>query len=271
MKTEWQYRFKTTDFIFEKEHKYIGSNDGELDFGFGEIPNLEFEVRISPEQETDCRPGVLQSGSIFITLGMGLEEARPVADFLVRQIVERIAFTSGNISIWGSIYCELLPETPEEVESVGDKPHTVFMHLEEVIDNSSSFDSKQFQELSEKPLDVRLLSQFNDACNEPSTVYQFIGFYRILESLYSGSKEYVRSMKKVFKSSKQLRMIFEKAFEQGEFDNFIEEIVDIRHECSHLRLEAGFGYAPNDPRIKERVEPYIGPIKNLCYACIRDV
>lgn len=271
MKTEWQYRFETTEFIFEKEHKFIGSNKGELDFGFGEISNLNFEARISPEQETDYRPGVIQSGSIYITLGMGMEEAHPVADFLIHQIVERIAFISGKISIVGIVYCERIPETPEEVEIVGDKPHAAFLQLEEVIDDSSSFDSKQFQGLSGKSLDVRLLSQFNDACNEPSTVYQFIGLYQILESLYSGSKEYIPGIKKVFKSSKQLRNNFEKTFEHGEFDNFIEEIVDIRHNCAHLRLEAGFGYAPNDPRIKEQVEPYVGPIKELCYVCIQDV
>ena len=267
LKTEWQFRFEAIDFFFEKQYSYEGRADGPIDFGFGEVTNILFKVRIEPE-DIDWRPGVTQTGKLLIKLDYGAEEARPIAMYLSQEIVERLAFDSGKIQInYGAVYFEQFPETPQEVEAVGDRPHGVIAQLEEVLPEPT-FNSEQFKSTSSKSIDVRLISQFNEARDHSSTVYQFLGYFRVLESLYSKKNVVIR---KALKGSKELEMNFKLVITSGDFNNFVDEIVEIRNKCAHLKLGEDFGYAPIDPALKEEVEPYVVLLKDLSYQCIRSI
>ena len=53
MKTEWQFRYETRDFVIEKVHKFKGEKTDPEDFGFGEFSELKFDVKIVPEPEQE--------------------------------------------------------------------------------------------------------------------------------------------------------------------------------------------------------------------------
>jgi len=272
MKTEWQFRYETRDFIFEKVHNFKGENTDTVDFGFGEVSGLKFDVRIEPEPDQEWTHGVMQTGKMLITLPFNVDEARPIAMFLSEYVRERIAFDSGDFTInYGVVYAERIPETPEEVNEVGDTPHAAFMQFEEVdMSDVPSFNSSAFKESSSKPTDVRLMSQFNAASKESSIISQFLGYYKILESMYSSPKTHI-SLRRALTDSTELEGVFKKTLSGGTFENFVNETVDIRDECAHLRMEQGFGYSPLDTEIKDQVEPYIEPLKELTYNCIRSI
>lgn len=269
LKTEWQFRFEAVDFHFEKEHKYKGSSEQSVDFGNGPIGRLEFEARIEPDNERNCPPGVEQVGTLYITLGYGVEEAKPIAYWIAQYMTHQISFRSGRFRInYGFVTCKRIAETEEEENDVGDKVYSVELQLEEVIP-TPAFDSEKFQENALTPIDMRLLSQFNDAAADENPIKQFLGFFRILESLFSGTNK--ETLKDAFKKSEKLRRNFEHLFSEGEFEDFVDEVVDIRHRCAHLKLEKSFGYAPIDPKIDEEVRPYLGALGELCASCMRDV
>lgn len=270
MKTEWQFRYETRYFIFEKVHKYKGESTENMDFGSGEILPFQYDVRIEPEPDQEWTEGVIQTGKLLVVLPFNVEEARPIAMFVSEQMKERIAFESGDFSInYGVVYAERIPETPDEVQNVGDAPHAVFMNLTEVdMSDVPSFDSEGFR-TSSRASDIRLMSQYNLASKETSSVSQFLGYFRILESLYSRPNR--QSIAQNLKASSELSEIFEHIFIGGEFEQFVDEIVHARHRCAHLKLDQGFGYAPVDPEIMTKVEPCIKPLRELSYNCIRGV
>ena len=132
-----------------------------------------------------------------------------------------------------------------------------------------SFNSDGFKKSSSVPTDVRLMSQFNLASKETSTVSQFLGYFRILESLYSRPNR--DGIAQDLKTSTELEDIFKQVFVSGNFGEFIEAIVHARHRCAHLKIDQGFGYAPVDSEIMTKVEPYVAPLRELSYHCIRGI
>lgn len=269
MKTEWQFRFEAIDFHFSKEHKYKGSANDPVDFGDGPIDCLEFEVRIEPENGKDCSPGVEQVGTLYITLAYGQEEAKPIALWVAQYMAQQISFQSGRFTVqYGMTTCKRIAETEEEEREFGDELYSVELNLQEVVP-VPAFDSDKFQENLGKPVDMRLLSQFNDAAEDKSPIKRFLGFFRILESLFSGAKKL--PLKLAFKESEKLRSNFYKLAPEGDFEGFVNEIVNIRHRCAHLKLDKSFGYSPIDPKVDEEVRPYLFVLEELCASCLRDL
>tara|TARA_R110002124_G_scaffold249654_2_gene414757 strand:+ start:2161 stop:2970 length:810 start_codon:yes stop_codon:yes gene_type:complete len=269
LKTEWQFRFEAVNFHFGKEHKYKGASEQPVEFGNGSIDRLEFEARIEPENDCICPSDVEQVGSLYITLGYGVKEAKPIAHWIAQYMAQQISFQSGRFRIdYSFVTCKRITETEEEEKEFGDKLYSVELHLEEVIP-TPAFDSERFQESALKPIDMRLLAQFNDAAADSSPIKKFLGFFRILESLFSGSKK--KPLKTAFKESDRLRRNFEKLLPDGKFETFVDEVVDVRHRCAHLKLDKSFGYAPIDPKIDEEVRPLLSALEALCANCMRDV
>ncbi|PTU30133.1 methylamine utilization protein MauJ [Stenotrophobium rhamnosiphilum] len=269
MKTEWQFRFEAINFHFSKEHKYKGTSEQALDFGNGLIDNFEFEARIEPEKNQECPPGVEQVGDLYITVALGLKEAKPLAYWLAQYMTQQISFQSGQFRInYGLVSCKRIPETEEEAQELGDRLYSVEVHLEEIMP-SPAFNSEQFQKNVRKPIDMRLLSQFNDAAAENNPIKKFLGFFRILESLFSGTRQ--EPLKTAFKSSDKLRRNFIELFPNRNFEEFVNTAVDVRHRCAHLKLEKSFGYAPIDPNVDKEVRPYLLALEELCASCMQDI
>lgn len=170
----------------------------------------------------------------------------------------------------GFVSNQLLRETPEEEEEVGDRPYSMSLQLRSVPDKTP-FDGG----LVEKVTNNALLRQFNAANDARSPVDRFIGLFKILEDLYGG-----HPIKKALCDSAELRQIGLESLEttQGdsrtqitvpEFENLLGDLVNTRHQCAHLRSSTGFGISYNDSRVQSTVVPLLDPLETLARFAIR--
>jgi hypothetical protein len=102
---------------------------------------------------------------------------------------------------------------------------------------------------------------------DSSPVRKFLGFFRIVESFaHSGSVK--GPLKKALKANVKFRHYFSTLGPNQRFDDFVNAIVDARHECAHLKLDKGFGYVPADPRIEKALMPHLALLEEIAYACV---
>lgn len=275
MKTKWHFHFQTTNFVFKKEHKFIGSANG---LNLNRIDNLpeklNLEICISPNKISN-NISSNQTGVLYITVPLAQDKAKLIINNLALLLSHKISFNHGNFKLLaGMITCENIPETLEEKKDIGDTPFNVEVSLLEVID-SPNFDSKEFAEISHAQVDMQLVIQHNQAKKTENPITKFLEFYKILESKFTFKND-TRTAKKVLKESKDLFNIFNSTFEfiteeeaSNSFNTFIESIVDARNNCAHLKLNKDFGYLPYDSNIKKDIEPYLEVLEVLTYEVIK--
>lgn len=278
MKTKWKFFFETVDFIFEKETIFKGNFDkNSVSQGLAENEEkFEFELSIVPDVEKKF-PSATQTGTMFITIPYNYEEGKDFIKFLAHLISQRISFDFGQMKIHtGMIMCERLPETPEEKELIGDAPFAVEMHLQEVVP-SEKFDSHLFINQSAKSMDCRLIEQHNIARHNINLVEKYLGFFKIIESLFGPQNKKI-SLEDALLSSADLYNIFKEVFVydsptiyEGEYKKFIKRLVSGRHRCAHMKLKKDFGYWYSDPRIKDEIQPYLQPLEMITYFAIQNV
>lgn len=276
MKTKWQFFFETTDFVFDKEYKFRGSipKDAVTSTGKPTDEKIDFEMSIVPDEEQK-HPTAEQTGIMYITIPFTYEEGREVVKGIAYLLSERISFDFGKMKInTGMILCERLPETPEEVEQVGDAPFAAEMNLEEVV-SPPTFDAKKLSDQSAVNMDTRLVAQHNAAREHKNPIERFLGFFKIIETLYGPHSDKIK-LKEALLNNGDLFVLFRKTFKfetqedyKREYTRFIEKIVKGRHRCAHMRLKKDFGYWSNDPRVKTEIEPFIGALEALTYYAIR--
>ena len=258
MKTEWQFPFETKDFKFEKEHTFkckAGGSGESLD-SLSLPPKLTFYFKIKPELKNETKKNN-QSGWLYITLPFSLEKGKQIAQELAYLIEQKIAFEFGEFSLHrGMLITKCIPETPEEEKEIGDKRYGVEMHMVEVKE-PPVFDSEKLINRA-KSIDIGLVSQHNLAKKASNSIDKFLGFFKILESLFSKNQQ---KLKDCLKNDSDLYSIYKKTFTLNDnkkskksFSDFIESIVYARHRCAHLKTRKNFGYVPSDPKIKEEVE-----------------
>lgn len=270
MKTKWQFLFEYEDLSFERKYTYKAEISEQHAEAFG-LPSQKFDALIEIEPEEVKHELIKQQGKIYITLPGDGEQTKNLAHSLVGGVAHNITFSQGKISVIGAfITSELLPETPEEIEAVGENRFSVFMKVVEVPPKRT-FDSSSLQKVTANPL----LTQFNKAKDANNPVDQFIGFFKILEDLYGA-----HPIKPALKNSAELREIaFEhliitengqkKAISQTEFESLIDDLVKIRHECAHLNSSTGFGITYGDSRVTTEVEPLLVPLRILAFEAVR--
>jgi hypothetical protein len=56
---------------------------------------------------------------------------------------------------------------------------------------------------------------------------------------------------------------------QVEFEKLINDLVNTRHECAHLRSSTGFGITYGDARVGSDVEPLLVPLEVLAYEIVK--
>lgn len=278
MKTKWQFFFETSDFIFEKEHKFRGSiSKGAVSkAGVNDDEKIEFEMIIAPDKEQKLL-NAEQTGIMYLTIPYNYEEGKEIVKGIAYLLLQRISFDFGEMKLhMGMIMCERLPETPEEVELVGDKPFAAEMTVEEVVP-PPTFDAKKLSDQSSINMDTRLVVQHNAARKSKNPIEKFLGFFKILETIYGPHSNKV-SLKDAFLESKPFNDLFNKVFRyesaeryEQEFVSFTDNIVKVRHRCAHMRLKKDFGYWANDPKVKEEIEPCLGALEALTYYAIRGI
>jgi hypothetical protein len=272
MRIRWQFYFEYEDLKFDKIYKYDATVSKERAEAFG-LPALEFEARITIEAEEENHGSIKQRGKMNIFLPGNNEQTENLAYSLALSIADHITFSQARIQIIGSfVSSELLPETPEEEAEVGENRFSWSMRIKEVPDKAP-FDSGSLQKVTNSPL----IKQFNEANDAKSPIDRFIGLFKILEDLYGG-----QPVKASFKNSMELRLIalrhlrFEESgtgtirqISEAEFEKLVDDLVNTRHECAHLRSSTGFGITYGDSRVQSDVEPLLGPLQTLAYEAIR--
>ncbi len=271
MKVRWQFFFEYEDLKFEKKYTYgvtVSKEDAEK---FG-LPSKEFEASVTIEADEEKHNSIRQLGKINIYLPGDNEKTKNLAYTLASGLAQQITFTQGRIKIDGSLVSnELIPETPEEEKELGENRFSWTMHFTEVPDKLP-FDSSSLQNVTSNPL----IRQFNDANDAKSPIDRFIGLFKILEDLYDG-----QPLKATFKSSNELnRLALQhikmeelgtvRPISQAEFEKLVDDLVDTRHQCAHLRSSTGFGITYGDARVQCVVEPLLIPLEMLAYEAVKE-
>ena len=270
MKTEWTFYFDTKDFSFDKVYDFTGT----LDKNDASKTIIHYKGRIVPEENNSKNRMSTQSGKLFINLPMSYDDAKPIAYYLAQHISQKISFEFGEFNLRGGlIFCQNIPETPEEQKEVGDAPHCVDFSLIEAR-SPITFDPSCFDRISKLPLDNDLLSQHIAARQSPNPIDKFLGFFKILESQFSPDSKKT-TLRESLSQSDILFDIFSMVFvtQKGKqshelFCNFVDSIVHARHRCAHLKKKSKFGYSPIDPSIRTKVEQYIKPLEIITYESI---
>jgi len=267
MKVRWQFYFDYEDLKFEKTYAYGVTVTPEQAEHFG-LPRQEFEADVTVGPDEEEHGSVVQRGKLNITLPGNGKQTKDLAYSIAMSLAEHITFTQARIKLDGGfISNELLPETPEEEAAVGDKRFSWVMQVREVPEKIP-FDHTSLQKVTTGPL----IKQFNEAKNAKSPVDRFIGLFKILEDSYGG-----KPVKASFKNSPELQQIAfqylritesgtQRQISQAEFEKLIDDLVNTRHECAHLRSSTGFGITYGDARVRSDVEPLLIPLEILAYA-----
>lgn len=276
MKTKWKFAFETTDFIFAEQHKFQGTVPRGSVSSSSHDADRPIEFNLSIEPDNQRRNGsVEQTGILYITIPFNYEEGKEIIKGLAYQIVQRISFDFGIMSLKsGMIICERLPETPEERKLVGEDIFAAEISLVEVAERMV-FDPRKMTAQSRLSMDSRLVAQYNGAKESINPVDRFLGFFKIIETLF-GPPKTPGFLKDVLLENKVFYDLFTKVskFESVEqcdkdFRIFVSSIVEGRNKCAHMRLQKNFGYWASDPRIKEEIEPLIRKLGIVSYYAIR--
>jgi hypothetical protein len=264
MLSEWQFRYETRDLFIGKERTFRGSTDGPTEVDGKLVDPFEYTVKIVPE-EFEPPPGVEQVGSVYVTVPFRPKVGRELAFFLAHSLAERVSYSSGDFRIdYAFVRCKRIGETEEEIVEIGGKEHLVELSLQEVV-AAPDFDSEAFQKTENAPLP--LLALFNETNRDASPVRRFLGFFRILESTSYGPNDR-RALKEALRTNAAARRHYEVLVPHGDFNQFVEEVVEARHECAHLKIDKGFGYSPNDPEVVNVVAPLVPLLQELARRCI---
>ena len=278
MKTKWKFAFETTDFIFAEQHNFKGTVPrGSVSSSPHDADHpIEFDLSILPDNQR--RNGAVeQTGILYITIPYNYEEGKEIIKGLAYQIVQRISFDFGNMNLHsGMIICERLPETAEERKLVGENIFAAEMSLVEVAERVV-FDPKIIMAQSRISMDSRLVAQYNGAKECVNSVDRFLGFFKIIETLFGPHKPKV-SLRDAFLENNSFHDLFAKVFKfesqeqcDKEFRLFVVTIVDGRNKCAHMRLRKDFGYWASDPRIKNEVEPLARKLDLISYYAVRGI
>ncbi len=267
MKSEWEFHFEARDFQFAREHKYRLLDGGPVSIGGRPPEELEPFVRIVPKPDVDPPPGVEQEGSIFIELPYPPEETRDLAFELAGHVAERIAFGQGDLRVsYSPVMYRRIPETPEEEESVGDRTYGIEARFRE-YEEAPAFSSERLLAALSSPERGALISQFNETRSDASPIRQFLGYFRILESIYCTQEKI--PLKRSLAENQELTAVYEGLGLPEPYEEFIARIVEGRHRCAHLKLAKGFGYVPDDPAVNQEVVPLLDTLEALAYLSIK--
>ena len=132
------------------------------------------------------------------------------------------------------------------------------------------FDSERLTKEA-KSIDIGLVSQPSLAKKTINSIDQFLGFFKILESLFPKNQQ---ELKDCLKNDSDLYSIYKKTFTLND-DKIVRNHFQILQNPLFMRdIDVLIGkqkrnwIRPIDPKIKEEVEPFLTPLAVLTYECI---
>jgi hypothetical protein len=267
VKSEWEFQFETRGFRFDREYKYKALPDVAVRFGGRPPEHVEPLIRIVPK-DIEPPPYIDQVGSLHVLLPYSQSETRAFAFLIAKVVADRITFQQGDFRlVSGLIVCKRIAETAEEEAEFGEALYNVELNLIEVLP-TPAFESALLAKTPNSPKHVELIAQFNETKRDKSVVRQFLGYFKILESIAHSEGTGPGSMKQVLLRNARLRQIYDSGVTGGTFEDLVSKLVDVRHRCAHLKLHSNFGYSPVDQAIGIEVAPLLPVLATLAHYLI---
>lgn len=265
MKTEWHYFFEVRGAHFSSELRLPVVVTQPLS---EEIPRkLACEVRICPDHSKPSSD-FDQAGELIVELPITGQHAEAIACDVAHLLAEKISLQQDcHFRVdWEMICSRRIPETLEEERQIQGRDADIRI-LFQPQENPPAIDPVRLTTLLTLKTDPRLTSQYNEACRNTDVVGQFLGLFRVVESAASSENPGYR-LKVAMKASKRLHSAFLSCPNELDFEEFIDLIVERRHECAHLKLDKAFGYHPLDPRTEADLRPILPILRALARACV---
>jgi hypothetical protein len=214
-----------------------------------------------------ARSGEVSRGELYIELPGDVEQTKPLAIQLSRSISEQITFSQGRFEIdYALMCCKRIPETEDEAFIVCDRPFWVKVSLQEALE-PPVFDPRIFSGSTMTPEALPLIAQFNDTSQDKNPIRQYLGYFRIIESVYHSPYPNL-SLESALAQADSLRRVYS-CFDRDEtYDDVIKRIVKVRHKCAHLKLPRGFGFTPLDPAVDTEVRPLLQLVAAMARSCL---
>lgn len=274
MKSEYEFDFSTDGFRFSKSHSFTGTTEKHSAWPsyVGDCSKLKVEFKIVPDldEERPIDPKATQTGKLYVTFPFRSDGVDDFISHIVITFAHQINFNnSGFFDIdLGTYFAELIPETEEEKEELGDRPHFGRLSLTEVIPDPT-FDSKAFTKRSSN-LDMALVALYNHATKETNIIDRFLSLFKVLEDFaYKGSG---KTASNVFKKNGIIREKYLSSFVDTvniePYEEFVDSIIKIRNECAHFKRKSNFGFEVQDIRLKEVKEKYVPILQYIAYELI---
>ncbi len=276
MKCAWQFFFETRGFRFQQRYRFMGLVDADNRKALDLPADVDrFFVEIEPDAE--CKfPTADQSGVLKVVLRGNPESTKQPVRRIVSNVAQQISYRhSGTLKIHsGLITGERIPETEDERQQVADRPYFAEAHVVE-YEPAAAFDPASLATIGVGgPADVAM-RQFNSAMQASNPVDRFLGFFKVLESIYCDGAGKQKTLAKL-RASGELREIAaamgrENGFEptDEQYITLLKDLVQTRHRCAHLRGDGSFGFVPGTAEIRAEVEPLANIARKLADGAIQ--
>lgn len=246
-----------TLFTFHGNSKIISIEKATFTFKLG---NYQITIKRSRGIDTNIQIDILANGE-FNEVPIEVEEAL----IYLREFLE---FIHGDFKIFrGLDLFTRIPENNEEKARLGNAPHGCVMRVEE-IPNPVNINEELLSKIDRFYPTLRLISQFNAGEASSSPIAKYLNYFKIIEdSYYKGRGK----LKECLKGQDDLIKIIEgieitrkdpedptkkKKYKLTNPSIIIDDMVNLRDNCAHLRTKNNFGYAESDIRNLSKLSEY---------------
>lgn len=282
MKAQFDYDF-FSEYVFIDEPIHI-KFDAEVDMVPRESTlvknniSMDGTIDILIDNVPPSRQKRKHTGCIHITLPGRAEKFAPMADYLASSVATLLSFHYGQIDLQAGVrFAKNIPETDKEKKEIGDKPYYASMSIQEVP-KGQPIKKDVLQLLLNYNKVERVMSMYVYAKMAINPLDEYLGFYKVIEALFfdrqgkaknilKENRDFTEILKNnlVFKSNPSKEEIRDKLI-----PGIIDDLINIRDECSHLKEKQQFGYSPVDPEVYEKVKPMTKIINAIAKSAINE-
>lgn len=263
IRTRWEFFYTSREVVFRKEARFLGVADApesaELD-----KKKFDFSITVRPDEQSGTNEFDEERGSLIIDIPFERDDGIDLAKHLASVFAEKISFDQqGEFDVQlSAVIGEYVPETEEEQVAIGDAPYFAEMTLVEAIP-PVEFSTERSSSRALSPERQSLVRQFNSSARVEHPIFKFLGFFKIIEDRYvvPGRR---KTLLATLQAADELRLRIRDSLvvpSSGErltnqqIDQFLSSLVEMRHQCAHLKSKVGFGLRSDDTRITSELMP----------------
>lgn len=239
------------------------------------LGNYKVTIKRSSGKDTNIQIDILAEGE-FNEVPIEVEEA-------LIFLKEFLNFVHGDFKISrGLDIFTKIPDNDEEKARLGDTPHGCVMRVEE-MPNPVNINVELLNKIDKFYPTLRLISQFNAGNASSSPIAKYLNYFKIIEDSYYKGKG---KLKECLKAQQELIKIIEgieitrkdpkdptkkKKYKFTNSSQIIEDMVDLRDNCAHLRTKNNFGYAESDIRSLSKLSEYSNIVRCITLSIISEL